>query len=60
MMRHANLHSAIFQAGQTDQVPLRRFDIIYVPRTGIANADLFVLQYIRGLTPIDFSYAATP
>ncbi len=60
MMRHANLHSAIFQAGQTDQVPLRRFDIIYVPRTGIANADLFVLQYIRSLTPIDFSYAATP
>jgi polysaccharide export outer membrane protein len=41
-------------------VPLRRFDIIYVPRTGIANADLFVLQYIRSLTPIDFSYAATP
>jgi polysaccharide export outer membrane protein len=60
MMRHANLHDAIFRADQTDQVPLRRFDIIYVPRTGIANADLFVLQYIRGLTPIDFSYAATP
>lgn len=60
MMRHANLHNAIFQAAGTDQVPLRRFDIIYVPRTGVANADLFVLQYFRGLTPIDFSYAATP
>jgi polysaccharide export outer membrane protein len=59
MMRHVNLHDAIFHADQTDQVPLRRFDIIYVPRTGIANADLFVLQYLRGLTPVDFSYAAT-
>jgi polysaccharide export outer membrane protein len=59
MMRHANLHAAIFKADMTDQVPLRRFDIVYVPRTGIANADLFVLQYLRGLTPVDFSYAAT-
>ncbi|MHB8285644.1 MAG: polysaccharide biosynthesis/export family protein [Caulobacteraceae bacterium] len=59
MMRHADLHAAVFQADRTDQVPLRRFDIIYVPRTGIANADLFVLQYLRGLTPVDFSYAAT-
>jgi hypothetical protein len=27
-------------------------DIIVVPRSGIANADLFVKQYIQGLLPI--------
>ena len=41
-------------------MPLRRFDIIYVPRTDIANAGLFVQQYIRNVVPIEFSYAVTP
>lgn len=60
MMRTANLHAATFQADRSDAVPLRRFDIIYVPRTGIANAGLFVQQYIRDVVPIQFSYAVTP
>jgi protein involved in polysaccharide export with SLBB domain len=34
-------------------VPLQPFDIVYVPRSKIANVDLFVKQYIRDVLPID-------
>ena len=60
MMRTADLHRAIFDAPEADAVPLRRFDIVYVPRSGIANAGLFVQQYIRDVVPIEFSYAVSP
>ncbi len=60
MMRTVNLHRAIFEPSSTDSVPLRRFDIIYVPRSGIANAGLFVQQYIRDVVPMEFSYAVSP
>ena len=45
--------------GGADFVPLRRFDIVYVPRTGISEAGLFVQQYFRDVTPVQigFSYA---
>ncbi|WP_293611113.1 polysaccharide biosynthesis/export family protein [Ponticaulis sp.] len=35
--------------------PLQRFDVIYVPRSRIAQHNLFIQQYIRGALPIDFS-----
>jgi len=35
-----------------EDVALMSRDIIVVPRSGIANADLFVKQYIQGLLPI--------
>ena len=57
MMRTADLRSAIYNPGKADAVPLRRFDIIYVPRTAIAEVDLFVQQYLRDSLPITFSYA---
>jgi polysaccharide export outer membrane protein len=59
MMRTANLQRSISDPGQTDAVPLRRFDIIYVPRTRIAEAGLFVQQYLRDINPISigFNYA---
>ncbi len=60
MMRVADLHAATFRAGATDAVPLRRFDVIYVPRSNIANAGLFVQQYIRDVIPVEFSYAVSP
>jgi len=31
--------------------------IVFVPRTGITNLNLFVQQYIRGLLPIDVNYS---
>ena len=59
MMREVDLREATFNAPTTDAVPLRRFDVIYVPRTPIGNADLFVQQYFRDLVPVSFSYALT-
>jgi polysaccharide export outer membrane protein len=57
MMRTANLKDALYNPGRGDAVPLRRFDIVYVPRTGIANVGVFVQQYFRDTLPIQFSYA---
>lgn len=34
--------------------PLRRFDVVYVPKSPIANQNLFVRQYIRDALPLDF------
>jgi polysaccharide export outer membrane protein len=39
-----------------DLVPLRRFDIIYVPKTGLAELADFMTE-LRNALPISFSYA---
>lgn len=58
MMRVVNLKAPTKKSGGMDLVPLRRFDIVYVPRSNIAEAGLFVQQYIRDLLPIEgFSYS---
>jgi protein involved in polysaccharide export with SLBB domain len=36
-------------------LPLRRFDIVYVPSTRISDQNQFVEQYIRNALPIQFS-----
>lgn len=60
MMRTADLKAVLHDAPNRDAVPLRRFDIIYVPKSGIAKAGQFVQQYIRDVVPIEFSYAVSP
>ncbi|WP_454760662.1 polysaccharide biosynthesis/export family protein [Caulobacter segnis] len=57
MMRTADLLAGITRPGGTDLVPLRRFDVVYVPRSGVSEAGLFMQQYFRDLLPISFSYA---
>ena len=58
MMRTADLRSAVFDPGAgKGAVPLRRFDIVYVPRTRVSEVGLFVQQYARDVLPIQFSYA---
>jgi len=61
MIRRVNLQKGL-KSGGADLVPLRRFDIVYVPKSGIADANLFVQQYFRDLSPIQFgfSYALGP
>ncbi len=54
MMRTVDLRRATFQPGTTDSVAMRRGDILIVPRSGIANWDLFVKQYITDGIPIQF------
>jgi polysaccharide export outer membrane protein len=60
MMRTVDLLHAISDPSHFDMAPLRRFDIIYVPKTGVAETDLFVQQYVRDAVPfsLGFSYAA--
>ncbi len=57
MMRTANLLRGLTSPGGADLVPLRRFDVVYVPRSGVAETGLFMQQYFRDLLPITFSYA---
>ncbi len=59
MMRTVDLHSAVFKANLTDAIPLRRFDVVYVQRTGLANL-AFMVQALRNIIPIQFSYAIGP
>jgi protein involved in polysaccharide export with SLBB domain len=60
MMRTADLRRGISDPGRSDIVPLRRFDIVYVPRTTVSEAGLFVQQYFRDLVPVQvgFDYSA--
>ena len=60
MVRVVDLGSAVKHAPQADAVPLRRFDVIFVPRSGIANAGLWVQQYIKDLVPVQFGYSLSP
>lgn len=57
MMRTADLSKAFRHGDQPDFVPLARGDIVYVPRTGVANAGLVMQQYFRDVLPIPFSYS---
>jgi len=41
---------------RSDLAPLRRFDVIYVPRSGLAEVGDFMTQ-VRNALPIQFSYA---
>ena len=56
MMRTVNLDRAFRDAGHADLVPLRRFDIIFVPKTGLAEVGVFMTQ-LRNALPVSFSYA---
>ncbi|MDR3512801.1 MAG: polysaccharide export protein [Caulobacteraceae bacterium] len=61
MMRTVDLRSAIGDPGHVDMAPLRRFDIVYVPKTGVSATGDVVQQYIRDILPVSmgFSYSAT-
>jgi protein involved in polysaccharide export with SLBB domain len=56
MMRTVNLDRAFRDANHADLVPLRRFDIIFVPKTGLAEVGVFMTQ-LRNALPVSFSYA---
>jgi len=56
MMRTVDLDRAFKPGSGADLVPLRRFDIVYVSKTGLAGVDVFMTQ-LRNALPIQFSYA---
>jgi polysaccharide export outer membrane protein len=56
MMRTVDLDRAFKPGSNAELVPLRRFDIVYVPKTGLAELATFMTQ-VRNALPIQFSYA---
>jgi polysaccharide export outer membrane protein len=55
MMRTADLRGATRGHFVVQQVPLRRFDVIYVPKTSLEEIAGFVSQ-VRDALPVQFSY----
>jgi protein involved in polysaccharide export with SLBB domain len=60
MMKTVDLEQAFHHGWQPDLAPLRRGDVIYVPRSGIAKVGLFMQEYLRDALPVQFSYALGP
>jgi polysaccharide export outer membrane protein len=56
MMKTVDLLRAAMNPGAGDAVPLRRFDIIYVPRTRIAEVGLFTQQYVNDAVPFSSGF----
>jgi polysaccharide export outer membrane protein len=56
MMRTVDLAKALKGVRGAERAPLRRFDIVFVPRSGIAEVGAFMGQ-IRDALPIGFSYS---
>jgi polysaccharide export outer membrane protein len=57
MMRTVNLEDAFHHGWQPDLAPLRRGDVIFVPKSGIAKVGVFMQEYFRDALPLSFSYA---
>ena len=55
MRRVVDLSKALKDPAHADLVPLRRFDIVYVPRTSLAEAGVFLGQ-VKDALPFTFSY----
>src|SRR5580692_13206792 len=48
-----DLASALKKPGSAEDVALMSHDVVVVPRSGIANADLWVKQHIRDILPVE-------
>lgn len=57
MRRIVDLKRGLADPARTGLAPLRRFDVVYVPRSSVAEAGLFMQQYVRDLLPVGFSYS---
>jgi polysaccharide export outer membrane protein len=51
----ADLSSDAVAQGLNGIGPLQRFDVVYVPRSPIAEIGLFMQQYVREALPVNFS-----
>jgi polysaccharide export outer membrane protein len=55
MTRVVDARGGLARQALYDIGPLRRFDVVYVTRSAIADENQFVRQYVRDALPIDFS-----
>jgi polysaccharide export outer membrane protein len=51
-----DLSPRAMRQGFPDAQPLQRYDVVYVPRSGIAQVNLFMQQYVRDALPVQFSF----
>jgi protein involved in polysaccharide export with SLBB domain len=58
MMRTVDLRGAIGHADARDDFPLQAADVIYVPKSGIAEFDMFVEQYLNAALPFQKNVTA--
>ncbi len=57
MMREVNLSRALDGRTGADSIPLTRHDIVFVPRSGIAEVNDFIELYVRNILPVDQAFA---
>lgn len=57
MMREVNLSRTLQGQDRADIVPLTRHDIVFVPRSGIAEVNDFIELYVRNIIPVDQAFA---
>tara|TARA_R110000868_G_scaffold4567_3_gene28628 strand:- start:344 stop:1075 length:732 start_codon:yes stop_codon:yes gene_type:complete len=59
MIRTVNLRDALRGRNGADALQLRRNDIVFVPRTTVAEINVFIEQYVNSILPLDqaMSYA---
>ena len=50
-----DVHAGLNDPARANWTPLRRFDVVYVPRSAIATENLFMQQWFRAALPIEFS-----
>ena len=55
MTRVVDARGGLARQALYDIGPLRRFDVVYVTRSAIADENQFMKQYVRDALPIDFS-----
>lgn len=51
-----DLSPRAMRRGFADAAPLQRYDVVYVPRSPIAQVNLFMQQYVRDALPVQFSF----
>lgn len=51
-----DLSPRAMRRGFPNAQPLQRYDVVYVPRSGISQVNLFMQQYVRDALPVQFSF----
>jgi polysaccharide export outer membrane protein len=57
MLREVDLSRALRGRPGADTVPLTRHDIVFVPRSSIAEVNDFIELYVRNIIPLDQAFA---
>ncbi|MEQ1617488.1 MAG: polysaccharide biosynthesis/export family protein [Terricaulis sp.] len=53
---NVDLSTRALRRGLPDARPLQRYDVVFVPRSPIAQVNLFMQQYVRDALPIQFGF----